>query len=63
MGFSATNRNIIFEDGTTGEVKTARHVIFDEAFFSVNNRPPYAQQLMDISEEQISQPSHLQNKT
>ena len=63
LGFSATDRNIIFEDGTTGEEKTARHVIFDEAFFSVNNRPPYAQQLMDISEEQMTQPSQLQHKT
>ena len=49
--FSATNRKIWYEDSTTKEVKDARHVIFDEAHYSHNNRPPYAQQLMDVTEE------------
>ena len=31
--FTATNRNIWFEDTTTGELKNTRHLIFDEAHY------------------------------
>ena len=53
---SATNRKIWYDDSTTNKAKDARHVIFDEAHYSHNNRPPYAPQLMDMAEEQLSVP-------
>ena len=43
LGFTATDRNIIFEDCITKEVKTARHATFYEAHYSASIRPPYAQ--------------------
>ena len=57
LGFTATNRNIWFEDSTTGELKNARHVIFDEAHYSADNRPPYAKKLMELAEEHLSNPT------
>ena len=46
--FPATTRNIEYEDTTSGKIKTARHIIYDRAHNSTNDRPPYAQQLTDI---------------
>ena len=57
LGFSSTNRLIWFEDSASGELKSARHAIFDEAHYSANNRPPYAKQLMELAEEHLSTPS------
>ena len=42
LGFTATDRNIIFEDYITKEIKTVTHAIFDEAHYSNDFCPPYA---------------------
>ena len=57
LGFTPTNRNIWFEDNTTGELKCARHAIFDEAHYSSDNRPPYAAKLMELAEEHLAMPT------
>ena len=59
LGFTSTDRTIWFEDHTTGELKSARHVTFDEAHYTPNNRPPYAQELMNLAEEHLSNPSEI----
>ena len=33
LGFTATNRNVMYEDIITKWIKTARHTIFDEAHY------------------------------
>ena len=53
LGFTGTDRNIIFEDCITKEIKTARHAVFDEAHYSKDLRPPYAQKLLDIAESNL----------
>ena len=62
LGYTATNRNIVYEDCLTQEIKSARHYIVDEAHFSIDNRPPYAKQLMDITETDIVS-KHVETKT
>ena len=57
LGFTSTDRTIWYEDYTTGELKSARHATFDEAHYTPNHRPPYAQELMDIAEEHMSDPT------
>jgi hypothetical protein len=54
LGHPAASRNIIYEDKTTGWLHTARHILFDEAHFSSDNRPPYAQNLMEIAETDLA---------
>lgn len=53
LNFSATDRNIIVDDNVSHEIKTARHVTFDEAHFSGSKRPPYATHLLDIAENDL----------
>ena len=53
LGYTATNRNIVDEDCLTQKIKPARHYIVDEAYLSSDNHPPYAKQLMEISEANI----------
>ena len=53
LGFTATDRNIIFEDCITKKIKIARHAVFDEAHYSKDFRPPYAQQLIDLAESNL----------
>ena len=50
LGFTATDRNIIFRDNISNQVKRARHVTFDESHYHRNKRPPYAQQLYNLGE-------------
>ena len=57
LHYNATNRNITYIDNITKEIKIARHVVFDEAHFAVDDRPPYAQELMNISENQVNNKS------
>ena len=59
LGFTLTNQNIWFEDSTTSEFKSARHAVFDEAYYSSNNQPPYARQLMSIAEEHLANLSSI----
>ena len=42
LGLTSINRTIWLKDNTTGELKYARHAIFDEAHYTPNHRPPYA---------------------
>ena len=56
LGFTASDQTIWFEDTTTGEIKSARHAVFDVVHFSTNHLPPSAKQLMDISEEHLMSP-------
>ena len=57
LEFTATDRTIWFEDATTGELKSARHAVFDEAHYSANSRPPYARDLMNLEEEHLASPT------
>jgi hypothetical protein len=50
LGFTATNRNIIFKDSMSQEIKTACHATFDEAYYSRQDKPPYAQNLLKIGD-------------
>ena len=54
LHYNATTRNITYIDNITKEIKIARHVVFDEAHFAVDDRPPYAKELMNISENHIN---------
>ena len=57
LGFTATDRTIWFEDLTKGELKSARHAVFNEAHYSANKRPPYTQELMtNMAEEHLATP-------
>ena len=53
FGYTATNRNIVYEDCLNQEIKSARHYIVNEAHFSSENHSPYTKQLMDIAEAGI----------
>jgi hypothetical protein len=61
LGHPATSLNALYEDAITSAVHTARHVLYDEAHFSTNNRPPYAQQLIDIEKMKLAN-DQLQEK-
>ena len=43
IGFTSTDSTIWFEDTHTGGLKLARYITFDEAHYTPNHRPPYAQ--------------------
>jgi len=49
LGYTATNRNIIFRDEATNQIKQARRVLFDEDHYHRKKRPPYAAQLYDFN--------------
>lgn len=47
-----------FEDGTSaGELKSSRHVIFDEAHYCVDKIPPYTKQLIELVDGHLSNPT------
>ena len=43
LDFTESDRTIWIEDKTTGEIRSARHAVFDKDHFSTNQRLPYAQ--------------------
>jgi len=59
LGHTATHRAIWFEDTPTVKLKSARHAIFDEDHYTPNNRPPYAQELMNLAEKNQTNPFPL----
>ena len=48
LGYTATDKNILYLDTTTGTVKTSHHAVFDEAWYLQPKRPPAAQLLYDL---------------
>ena len=47
LGYTATNKNILYIDVETGRIKTSTHVIFDEAHYTTNaNQAPLAAQTL-----------------
>ena len=50
LGFTATDKNIYYFDGATKQVKTATHVVFDEANYTLpkSERPLASQALIDL---------------
>ena len=54
LAFTATDRNIVFKDTVTQEIKTARHVTFNEAHLTSNKRPTYAQKLLDMVDTNLA---------
>jgi dUTP pyrophosphatase len=50
LGYTATDRNIVYRDSVTGRFKTATHVVFDEAGMTLpaNERSPSAKLLQDL---------------
>jgi len=57
LGFTATDRTIWFEDAIENRHATPRHAIFNEAHYTPNNHPSYAQELMNLAEEDLTKPS------
>ena len=57
LRFTATNRTIWFEDATTGELKSARHAVFNKAHYSADNQPPYTRELVNLAEEHLASPT------
>ena len=57
---ATTDHTIWFEDHQTCQLRYACHVIIDKAHYSADNRPPYKNQLMKLTEEHLTQP-HAQN--
>ena len=53
IGYTATERNIRYFDCDTGQVRIARHAVFDEAWYLQPIRPPSAQMLYDMGLEDI----------
>ena len=53
LGFTATNRNIIYRNSVSNQVERARHVVFDEAFYNRSTRPPYAEQLFNAPDKEV----------
>jgi hypothetical protein len=51
LGYTATDHNIVYLDGTSGIVKSCHHAIFDEAWHLQPTRPPAAQLLYDLGLE------------
>ena len=53
IGYTATERNIRYFDCDTGQVRIARHAVFDEAWYLQPIRPPAAKMLYDMDLENI----------
>ena len=48
LGYTATDDNIRYIDLDTGMVKTSHHAVFDECWYTHQDRPPMAQLLYDL---------------
>jgi hypothetical protein len=59
LGYTASDLNVRYYDTTSGRIKTARHVVFDEAQYMSSKRPPRPQFLYDLGLENPSDPDHL----
>jgi len=42
LGYTSTMKNVHYYDISSGQVKTAQHVSFDEAMHDLNDKPPNA---------------------
>jgi len=42
LGYTSTMKNVRYYDISSGQVKTAQHVSFDEAMHDLNDKPPNA---------------------
>ena len=51
LGYTATDKNIIYLDTESGVVKTSHHATFDESWYLQPKRPPAAQLLYDLGLE------------
>jgi len=51
LGYTATDKNVVYINLTTGVVKTSHHATFDEAWYLQPTRPPAAQLLYDMGLE------------
>jgi deoxyuridine 5'-triphosphate nucleotidohydrolase len=67
LGFTATDKNIHYFDRNTKQVKTATHVVFDEANYTLpkSERPPASQALIDLgyTDMEPEQPATTQSTT
>ena len=54
LGYTATDKNIIYLDAESGVAKTSHHATFDESWYLQPKRPPAAQLLYDLDLEQES---------
>lgn len=54
LGYTATDLNVRYYDLTSGRIKIARHVVFDEAHYMSQTRPPGPQFLYDLGIEDLS---------
>ena len=57
LGYSATDRNAIYKDDATGQVKTARHVVFDEGHYMSKTAPTYEKDLLRTGEKVTASPT------
>ena len=63
LRYAKTMRNIVYLDIKTKRIKTATHVLFDEAHYCFENKPPGAKRLVQLGlEEMASMTDDIQNK-
>lgn len=48
LGYTATDRNIIFRDENSNQIRRAQHVVFDKIHYSRQKELPYAKQLYNF---------------
>ena len=58
LGYTATDKNILYLDTSSGIVKSSHHAVFDEAWYLQPKRPPAAQLLYDLG---ITAPDSIDN--
>ena len=59
LHFTSTDRNVMYEDATTSEVKSARHAVFDELHYSALVKPTYASAILKQLEDAIPKPKQI----
>ena len=56
IGYTATDKNIRYIDVDSGMVKSSHHAVFDEAWYTQEERPPTAQLLYTLGLDCVDQP-------
>jgi hypothetical protein len=59
LHFTSTDRNVVYDNSTTTEVKYARHAVFDELNYSDVAKPTYSSAILKQLEDSIPNPKHI----
>jgi len=57
LGFTATNRNVIFQESISNQIKRARYVLCEKPYYNRPNRPPYLEQLHNLPTASTTPPT------